>query len=244
MQDDLTDATRWAIAQGIADKERICLYGASYGGYASLMGVAKEPTLYQCAAGYVGVYDLPKMQADDKRDSQRGWATGSTTGSASPTTLGAVSPNRMADRIKVPVFLAAGGEDERAPIEHSKMMEAGAAQGRRAGGDAVLRHRRPRLLRSRHTARSSTRACWRSCRAASAAPWRRPVAAAEDGEVAREVDAVDAQEPGTSANDVLRASFVLRGDAALLHAVHHPPQQRRQRRTPARPSRCRSTSSA
>ena len=63
MQDDLTDATRWAIAQGIADKSRICLYGASYGAYASLMGVAKEPSLYACAVGYVGVYDLPKMQS-------------------------------------------------------------------------------------------------------------------------------------------------------------------------------------
>lgn len=55
MQDDVTDATRWAIEQKIADPQRICLYGASYGGYAALMGVAKEPELYRCAAGYVGV---------------------------------------------------------------------------------------------------------------------------------------------------------------------------------------------
>ncbi|MDR7133840.1 dipeptidyl aminopeptidase/acylaminoacyl peptidase [Lysobacter niastensis] len=122
MQDDLTDATRWAITQGIADKSRICLYGASYGGYASLMGVAKEPSLYACAAGYVGVYDLPKMQTDDKRENVRvgNWSKEWVGDAAS---LGAVSPNRIADRIKVPVFLAAGGEDEIAPIEHSKMME-------------------------------------------------------------------------------------------------------------------------
>lgn len=122
MQDDLTDATRWAIAQGIADKGRICLFGASYGGYAAMMGVAREPSLYRCAAGYVGVYDLPKMQADDKRVATRlgNWSI-DWVGKADE--LGAVSPNRMADRIKVPVFLAAGGEDKRAPIEHSKMME-------------------------------------------------------------------------------------------------------------------------
>jgi dienelactone hydrolase len=122
MQDDLTDATKWAIAQGVANKDRICLYGASYGGYAALMGVAKEPALYQCAAGYVGVYDLPKMVADDKRVLTR-WGNWSVDWVGKPADLGAVSPNRMADRIKVPVFLAAGGEDKTAPIEHSKMME-------------------------------------------------------------------------------------------------------------------------
>ncbi len=122
MQDDLTDATRWAIAQGVANKDRICLYGASYGGYAALMGVAKEPDLYRCAAGYVGVYDLPKMVADDKRALTR-WGNWSMDWVGKSAELGAVSPNRMADRIKVPVFLAAGGEDETAPIEHSKMME-------------------------------------------------------------------------------------------------------------------------
>ena len=46
MQDDLTDVTRWAIEKGYADPERICIYGGSYGGYASLMAVVKEPDLY------------------------------------------------------------------------------------------------------------------------------------------------------------------------------------------------------
>lgn len=123
MQDDVTDATRWAIKEGIADPSRICLYGASYGAYASLMGVAKEPSLYRCAAGYVGVYDLPTMHTEgDIRESGSGrmyldeWV-------GPRADLAAVSPTRMADRIKVPVFLAAGGEDRRTPIEHSKMME-------------------------------------------------------------------------------------------------------------------------
>ena len=61
MQDDVTDATRWAISEGIADGRRICIYGASYGAYSAMMGAAREPGLYQCAAGYVGVYDLPMM---------------------------------------------------------------------------------------------------------------------------------------------------------------------------------------
>ncbi|GAB3357131.1 alpha/beta hydrolase family protein [Lysobacter tyrosinilyticus] len=124
MQDDVTDATRWAIQQGIADAGRICIYGASYGGYAALMGVAKEPTLYKCAAGYVGVYDLPTMHTHGDIQQRGSGETYLKEWIGARDELGAVSPNRMADRIKVPVFLAAGGEDERAPIEHSRKMEA------------------------------------------------------------------------------------------------------------------------
>lgn len=123
MQDDLTDATRWLIQQGIADPDRICIYGASYGGYAALAGVAKEPGLYKCAAGYVGVYDLPIMQAEAGRMSKRFGNWSAEWVGDDTAALGLVSPNRMADRIKVPVFLAAGGEDEVAPIAHTKMME-------------------------------------------------------------------------------------------------------------------------
>ncbi len=123
MQDDITDATRWAIQQGIADPKRICLYGASYGGYASLMGAAKEPELYRCVAGYVGVYDLPTMHADgDIRDRASG-RTYINEWIGPKQDVASVSPSRLASRIKVPVFLAAGGEDERAPIQHTEMME-------------------------------------------------------------------------------------------------------------------------
>ncbi len=124
MQDDVTDATRWAIEQGHADASRICIYGASYGAYAALMGAAREPGLYKCAAGYVGVYDLPMMFS--RGDIQR-------TGSGetflkdwlgNPAQLGEVSPVNLAANIKVPVFLAAGGEDERAPEQHTRRMEA------------------------------------------------------------------------------------------------------------------------
>jgi dipeptidyl aminopeptidase/acylaminoacyl peptidase len=122
MQDDLTDATRWAIDQGIANSDRICIYGASYGGYAALMGAAKEPGLYRCAVGYVGVYDLVAMHREDSRHASwlKHWANdwiGERDG------LAARSPVELAGRIKAPVFLAAGGADPRAPIAHSKKME-------------------------------------------------------------------------------------------------------------------------
>jgi dipeptidyl aminopeptidase/acylaminoacyl peptidase len=123
MQDDVTDATRWAIREGIANANRVCIYGGSYGGYAALMGAAKEPDLYRCAVGYVGVYDLPTMHTQGDVQRRGSGETYIREWIGERADLGATSPNRLADRIKVPVFLAAGGKDERAPVEHTKMME-------------------------------------------------------------------------------------------------------------------------
>ena len=123
MQDDVTDATRWAIQSGVADASKICIYGGSYGAYAALTGVAKEPDLYKCAVGYVGVYDLPMMHTRGDTQTARWGETYLREWIGERTEVAAVSPTNMADRIKVPVFLAAGGEDQRAPIEHSELME-------------------------------------------------------------------------------------------------------------------------
>jgi dipeptidyl aminopeptidase/acylaminoacyl peptidase len=121
MQDDVTDATHWAIKEGIADSRRICIYGASYGGYAALMGVAKEPSLYRCAVGYVGVYDMQTMyHAGDIQDSRSGENFLKET--LGEQDLDAISPTHLADRITVPVMLVAGREDERAPPKHTEMM--------------------------------------------------------------------------------------------------------------------------
>ncbi len=123
MQDDVTDATLWAVARGIASRDRVCIYGASYGAYAALMGAAKEPDLYRCAIGYVGVYDLPLMFQDgDIRDSKSGTNFLAETLGGDRGRLGQTSPSRLASQIKVPVFLAAGGADERAPLRHSELM--------------------------------------------------------------------------------------------------------------------------
>ena len=132
MQDDLTDATQWAIREGIADRNRICIYGASYGGYASLMGVAKEPDLYKCAVGYVGVYDLNMLWGRGDI-SQSSFGKDFLADNLGKQDLNASSPNKLASRIKVPVFLAAGGADVRAPQSHSEAM----AQALKAAGKPV-----------------------------------------------------------------------------------------------------------
>jgi dipeptidyl aminopeptidase/acylaminoacyl peptidase len=61
MQDDLSDGVEWAIEQGIAEAERICIYGASYGGYATMVGLTRTPELYRCGINYVGVVDLAML---------------------------------------------------------------------------------------------------------------------------------------------------------------------------------------
>lgn len=123
MQDDVTDATKWAIEQGIADPERICLYGASYGAYASLMGVAKEPELYRCAMGFVGVYDLEMMyRRGDIRERTAGNEYLEQVLSRSSAELAARSPAQLAERIQVPVIIVAGGRDRRTPPAQSELM--------------------------------------------------------------------------------------------------------------------------
>jgi dipeptidyl aminopeptidase/acylaminoacyl peptidase len=121
MQDDLTDATRWLAAQGIADPARICIYGASYGAFAALMGAAREPALYKCAVGLVGVYDLEKIASESSGRSSTNW-TREWIGEG--PMLAANSPIHRAAHVKAPVFLSAGGEDYIAPIAHTRKMEA------------------------------------------------------------------------------------------------------------------------
>jgi dipeptidyl aminopeptidase/acylaminoacyl peptidase len=123
MQDDLTDVTKWAVEKGYADPERICIYGASYGGYASLMGVVKEPDLYNCAVGYVGVYDLMLMKKKgDVRRSETGRDYMDHTLGEDKGTRLKNSPAQHAAKIKAPVFLAAGMKDERTPYQQTEAM--------------------------------------------------------------------------------------------------------------------------
>lgn len=120
MQDDLTDATKWAIAEGVADKNRICIYGGSYGGYAALMGAVREPNMYACAIGNVGVYDLNQMYKDDSRD--HWYVDKFFTYTMGNTNLESISPTTRAREIRIPVLLAAGREDKTAPPIHTERM--------------------------------------------------------------------------------------------------------------------------
>jgi len=124
MQDDVTDATRWAIEQKIAAPDRICIFGASYGGFAALMGVAREPALYRCAVGYAGVYDLELMRSTgDISDSKSGLSYLDLVLGTDVASMRARSPTNHAEKIQVPVYLIHGKEDWRADHKQATRMK-------------------------------------------------------------------------------------------------------------------------
>lgn len=133
MQDDIADSVRWTIAEGLVDAKRICIYGASYGGYSALMNAARYPDLYQCTIGYVGVYDL-NLMFNEGDISQTMFGRSYLTRVVGNAGLSAASPVNHADRITMPVMLIHGGEDLRVPQTHADRMRAAL---RKAGNDPV-----------------------------------------------------------------------------------------------------------
>jgi len=130
MQNDLADGVNWAIKQGIANPKRICIFGASYGGYAALMSAERFPRLYHCAIGYDGVYDLltQETRASDTSRSAGGRLYLETVLGHNPKELKAFSPAYNADKLKIPVFLLHGGRDVRAPVKGYDEMVAAIKQ--------------------------------------------------------------------------------------------------------------------
>jgi dipeptidyl aminopeptidase/acylaminoacyl peptidase len=119
MQDDITDATHWAIKQGYADPDKVCIYGASYGGYATLAGVTREPDLYKCGFAFVGVYDLELMfKSGDIHRRKSGLYFLREALGTDEADLKNRSPINHVEKIKTPLFIAHGKKDDRADIKH------------------------------------------------------------------------------------------------------------------------------
>lgn len=133
MQDDISDGVNWLVEKGIADPNRIAIYGASYGGYATLAGLTFTPDLYACGIDYVGVSNLftfmetippywtqyldmlYEMVGHPKQDSAM---------------LAAYSPSLNADKITAPLFIAQGANDPRVKkSESDQMVEAMKSRG-------------------------------------------------------------------------------------------------------------------
>lgn len=125
MQDDVTDATHWAIEQGIADPKRICIYGGSYGGYAALMGAIREPDLYRCTIGSFGVYDLRLMASRGDIPQQVSGANYlKLVLGSDDDDLARRSPINQLDRLKAKAMLVVGGQDQRVPPIHGENLRA------------------------------------------------------------------------------------------------------------------------
>ena len=125
IMNDIIDATKWAIADGVADADRICIYGGSFGGYSALMAPAREPGLFKCSVGYVGLYDAQiQMKLSDTSRSDGGMRYLKRAFGNTRAEQDAMSPITHADKITLPVFLAAGARDPRCPPEHTEAMFA------------------------------------------------------------------------------------------------------------------------
>ena len=125
MIDDMTDGVEWAVAEGIADPNRICTYGASYGGYAALQSVVREPERYRCTIGYVGVFSLPLMFRDGdipRQESGRNYLN--RVMPESQAEQQSQSPAFNVDRINVPVMLVHGERDERVPMSQYRALKS------------------------------------------------------------------------------------------------------------------------
>jgi dipeptidyl aminopeptidase/acylaminoacyl peptidase len=109
MQDDITDGLAWAVKEGIADPKRACIVGASYGGYAAMWGIAKNPELYRCAVSFAGVANL-RREVNDFGNSYMGGKFRDDWKRMTPD-FGAVSPFNAVDRIKTPLLLIHGKKD-------------------------------------------------------------------------------------------------------------------------------------
>lgn len=133
MQDDLNDAVDWAVKQGIADPKRVCMVGASYGGYAAMRAAQRDPAKYRCAISYAGVSDLAAMMRYDSRflnhGTRKAWLK-----EQAPDFL-AVSPVHFAAQFATPILLMHGKKDRRVQVSQSremaeKLKAAGKVQGR------------------------------------------------------------------------------------------------------------------
>lgn len=138
MQTDVADAAQWAVAQGMADPKRICIAGASYGGYATLMGLIRDPHLFACGVQWVGVTDpanLFKRSTTDVASIFQEHDLRQTVGDPEKDAqmFADNSPLRLAAKLKRPLLMAYGGEDRRVEaqqgIDMKKALEAAGYQG-------------------------------------------------------------------------------------------------------------------
>ena len=128
MQNDIADGARWAIGKGIVDPARICIAGASYGGYATLMGTLNDPDLFKCGINWVGVTDINLMYDgkwnfdSDLSEHFRRYGMPELIGDQvkDAAQLKATSPLMQAARFKQPLLLAYGGADRRVPAFHGE----------------------------------------------------------------------------------------------------------------------------
>ena len=143
MQNDLADGVKWAVDQGLVDPKRVCIAGASYGGYAVLMGLINDPQVYHCGVEWLGPADIDLMYSatwGDASDAFKRYGMPQLIGDrvADAAQLKATSPILNAGKIRSPLLMAYGGKDHRVPIEHGEKMRAMLANQSKAAVEWVV----------------------------------------------------------------------------------------------------------
>jgi dipeptidyl aminopeptidase/acylaminoacyl peptidase len=129
MQTDLSDGVRHLAKEGVIDPKRVCVVGASYGGYAALAGATLDRGVYRCAASVAGPADLKRMLQDNQRrylttsnSTLRYWLRFMGADGIKDPDLATISPAKLADRVDIPVLLIHGKDDTVVPYEQSQIM--------------------------------------------------------------------------------------------------------------------------
>ncbi len=129
MLSDMSDGVAALAGAGIVDRNRACIVGISYGGYAALAGVTLQHGLYRCAVAVAGVSDMPAMRrweldrrGEGDSETRREWRTAIEGQDKDGPELAAISPARLADRADAPVLLVHGTDDTVVPIDQSRRM--------------------------------------------------------------------------------------------------------------------------
>jgi dienelactone hydrolase len=120
IQQDLLDGVHWAIAQGYADKDRVCVFGASFGGYSALMAPIRAPGVFKCSIDFAGISDYRIEQDDsDTAQTDRGRSYFSTAVGSDDASIKAASPIDHLDAFNVPVLIVHGEKDPRVPLKNA-----------------------------------------------------------------------------------------------------------------------------
>jgi len=130
MQTDLSDGVRYLASEGIVDPKRVCIAGASYGGYAALAGVTLDPGVYRCAVAVAGLSDLKSFLLNENRHSssrspsyaERYWDRFLGVAGPDDPVVAAISPIKHLSAVTVPVLLIHGKDDLVVPYEQSQTM--------------------------------------------------------------------------------------------------------------------------
>ena len=125
MQDDLDDGVKWLVDQGKVDAKRVCIMGASYGGYAAMWAAARNPDIYRCAVSFAGISDLAAMIKYDRRAfsaTRYHTAWRERVQGDKSFDLTTVSPLYAVDRINIPLLIAHGADDENVPLSQSRKL--------------------------------------------------------------------------------------------------------------------------